>query len=1205
MRHYVKPILWIAAASGAVSALLVILLFLAPLLINLEPAKERVVTDISRAIGGRLDARSIDLHYFPHPSITLHSGSVVVPEITSGTFDSLSIYPEISMLLHGKIRIARLALERPDMQMSLPDLEKMEGPKQLSLKAIDDGVASVVAKVASQAPGLSVSIEKGSLTLLTQNRFVFRFHDIDGRASLHGKRLRIALGCNSNVWKNASLAIWLKPGEFQGAGRLQLTQLRPDLIAQNLLPLSEPRVEDAEVNLSLSFGADGVKLGHAEFQSDVPSATLRKGQQILTIKKVNVKGTVHQRGARTIVSVTELDSVYPQLAISGKLSADQASSQTSVELNSSEVDVESVRRTVLFLAGRVPAVRSVFEILKKGRVPELNLTSRGSTIHDLAREENIVIKGSITGGNIFLPDQRLDLEDVKGIATISRGIFEGKNIEARLGSAHGTKGLLRFDLKGKTVPFHLDIAVNADAAELPPYLKALVEDETFIRELDLIKEVRGDVSGRLVLDRRASGTQVSVDVQAFSVHALYQRFPYPLEMHGKFSYDQPTATIMLEDVSGKAGKSSFSQLSGQLSFEKEPYLGVTSAAGVIVLDEICPWLSSFESVKGGLERFGAVKGIVKLDALGAKGPLARPAAWQFKIKGHMENVAVAAPGFPGTVEVKRGNFEAGREQLSLSDFDVRFQDASLMISGVLNHSLEGLDRADLSLQGEMGKLSVLRVSELIHLPHEARIRSPLSVSHTHLLWERNGKTSFSGNLGVKRGPEISVDVLSKRDELLVKQLAIRDARSNASLSFHQKGREFDLTFNGILRGATIDELLEKNEILTDWIKGNLSTRIILDQPFNSMAQGTLQGAGLNCPWSGVGPMRIGTFSLNAQDNLFTVESNLLVQGHSLRAKGKVDFLADGFVFDMNLVTDGLDLDQLIMQVRDKNVDGVSRTLPLKGILRIEPEYVKYGRFTWRPVRANLTFDPRTTTITITKADMCAIDTTGLLEISPKGLQFHSKARARDQDLRQTLVCLLDNKDISGHFSLDAEVSGNGKVEDLDRSLKGTLGFTATNGSIRRFGVLAKIFQVISPTGILKIPNLSREGFSYHVIKASGNLQDGKITIKEALLDSSATDLLFNGTIDLIDRKIDAVVLVVPFRTIDRIINFIPLVRYVLSGRVVAIPVKVTGELDDPVVTPFPPSAIAAEVLNTMKRILHLPFKLIQPLLPGEGKKESS
>ena len=101
----------------------------------------------------------------------------------------------------------------------------------------------------------------------------------------------------------------------------------------------------------------------------------------------------------------------------------------------------------------------------------MSLTSHGSTIHDLAKEENIVIRGSITGGNIFLPEHRLDLEDVKGIATISRGILEGENIEARLGSARGTKGLLRLDLKGEPTRFHLDIAVTADVAELPPYLK--------------------------------------------------------------------------------------------------------------------------------------------------------------------------------------------------------------------------------------------------------------------------------------------------------------------------------------------------------------------------------------------------------------------------------------------------------------------------------------------------------------------------------------------------------------------------------------------------------------------------------------------------------------------------------------------------------------------------------------------------------------
>jgi hypothetical protein len=1197
MRKYVKPILWIAATAGAVLAFLVLLLILAPPLINLEPAKERVVTDISRAIGGRLDAQRIDLHFFPRPCFALRTGNIAVPEAISGTFDSLSIYPEINMLLRGKVRIAQLVLERPDMQMSLPeDLDKIGGLKQFSLKAIDDGLASVVAKVASKAPGLLLSIKEGSLTLLKRNRSTFWFRDVDARASLHGKQLKIAVSSESNVWKVASFAGWIKAGDFEGEGRLQVTQLRPDLIAQNLFPLLEPRIEDSEINLSLSFGADGAEIVRAELQSDVPSATLRKGRQILTIKKVGLKATLHEHGDNTVFSFTVLDSAHPQPAMLGKVSADQSSSQANLELYVSEVDVESVRRPVLFLAGQLPLVRSVFEILKKGRVSGLKLTSRGSTIHDLARKENIVVRGSIAGGSVFLRDPGLDLEDVKGTATISRGILEGENLGARLGNARGTKGLLRVDLKGEPTRFHLDIAVRADMAELPFYLKGLIEDRAFLTELDFIKEVRGDATGRLVLDQRANGTQVSVEVQAFSLHALYQRFPYPLEISGKFSYDGPTATIVVGDVSGKAGRSSFSQLSGQLTLEKEPHLGVTSAVSTIVLDEIYPWLLSFESLKDPLERFGSVKGIVTLDALHANGPAAHPAIWQFQAKGHVENVKVAMGGFPGTVEVKRGNFEAGPEQLSLSSVETHLQDSSLTISGVLNHYLKELDRVDVSLTGEIGKESTARLSDFIGLPQQLKIHLPFSLSRAHVLWERNGKTTFLGNLSVRHGPEVSVDASYAAEELAIKQLVIRDAKSDASLSLHRKGREFDLTFNGVLTGATLDELFERNEFLTGWIKGNMSTRIALDQPFNSVAQGTLQGTGLNYPWGDEGPIQIDTFSLNAQGKLFRVESNLLLLGHTLRTKGKVDFLPGGFVFDMDVFTNGFELDQVITKVAGKEGDEAFWTLPLKGILRVESEYVKYGRFTWRPVHANITFEPERISIGIAKANLCAIDTPGLLVISPKGLELSSKPKATNQDLRETFACLLDVKDVSGRFSFNGEASGKGKAEALVGSLKGTMEFEAKNGRIDRYGLLAKIFQVLSPTGILRIPDLTKEGFPYYTIKATGNLQDGKITIKEALVDSAATDLVFNGEIDLIGRKVDVVVLVVPFRTIDRIISFIPLVSYVMAGRLVAIPVRIAGNIENPEVTPLPPSAVGAGLLDTAKRILHLPFKIIQPLL---------
>ena len=1200
MKNYRKLILWSVAALGAVLAFLLILLLLVPFLINLDPAKQRVVNDISQAIGGRLEARRIDLHFFPRPSIILREASISVPEKVSGTFDSLSIYPEITMLLRGKVRIARLILEGPEMQVSLPDdLGKMEGLKQFSLKAIDDELASIVAKVASEAPGLVVSVEKGSINLLRQGKSAFWFHDIYASISLPGKQLGVEFACSSNIWKGASLAARLKPGEFRGEGRIQLTQLRPDLIAQSLFPVLEPHIEESEVNLQLSFGADGTTSSHAELQSDMPSTTLRKGQQTMTLRKVSLKGTFRQNGDKTITSLTELNSVYPQLTMSGNLSSDPASSQASLELHSSAVDVESVRRTGLFLAGRLSFVQTIFDILRKGRVPEMSLTSCGSSIRDLATLENIRIQGSITGGNIFIAEPRLDIEDVKGDALIARGVIEGRNLEARLDTAKGTKGLFRVDLKGEPEPFHLDISIDADVAKLPLFLRNLVQDEAFLRELDFIKELRGDASGRLVLDRRASGTRVSVDVQAFTLHAVYQRFPFPLELHGKFSYDGPAARIMVDGLSGKAGKSSFSQVSGQLTLEREPFIKVTSGSGVMLLDEVYPWLLGFEPVQNALEKGGSVKGILTLDTLKLQGPLSQPKSWQFQAGGRVQNVAVASPRLPVPVEITSGNFEAGPEQLSLSNVQTSFQDSSLSISGVLYHYLEEVDRADLSIQGQVGAESTLRISDLMNLPQELRYRSPFYLSQGHLVWEKSGRISWLGNARMEHGPDVSIDAVSEPDELTIKRMVIRDAKSDASLSFHLKGRELGLAFNGTLTGSTLDGLLEKNEFLTGWLKGNLSAHIDLDQPFSSAAQGALQGAGLIYPYSGDAPVQIDTFSVAAKGNLFTVDSNLRVEGHSLKTKGEVDFLLDGFMVDMDISMNGFDLDHVMTNVLGQKRDGAFRALPLKGIVRVESEYVKYGGFTWRPVRANITFDPETTRIEITRANLCGIDTPGVLEISPKGVELRTKPKAKDKDLHEVLICLSDTRDISGHFSFNADVSGKEKAEALARSLKGTMELEAKNGRISRWALLAKIFEVLSPTGLLRIPDLTKEGFLYYTIKAEGNLQDGKIAIKEALVDASSADLVFNGEIDLIDRKVDAVVLVLPFRTIDRIINFIPLVRYILAGRLVAIPVRVSGDLDKPDVIPFSPSAVGAGLLDTVKRIFDLPFHLIQPLLLRE------
>ncbi len=89
-----------------------------------------------------------------------------------------------------------------------------------------------------------------------------------------------------------------------------------------------------------------------------------------------------------------------------------------------------------------------------------------------------------------------------------------------------------------------------------------------------------------------------------------------------------------------------------------------------------------------------------------------------------------------------------------------------------------------------------------------------------------------------------------------------------------------------------------------------------------------------------------------------------------------------------------------------------------------------------------------------------------------------------------------------------------------------------------------------------------------------------------------------GEIDLATQQIDFTVMVSPFRTADRIINSIPGLRWILGGRLVAIPMRATGHIDDPRIVPLSPTAVGTSILDMMKRTLMLPIQIIQPLVPG-------
>lgn len=102
-----------------------------------------------------------------------------------------------------------------------------------------------------------------------------------------------------------------------------------------------------------------------------------------------------------------------------------------------------------------------------------------------------------------------------------------------------------------------------------------------------------------------------------------------------------------------------------------------------------------------------------------------------------------------------------------------------------------------------------------------------------------------------------------------------------------------------------------------------------------------------------------------------------------------------------------------------------------------------------------------------------------------------------------------------------------------------------------------------------------------------------------IIDSPSMNIICQGLIDISNNQIDVTAVIAPLKTIDFFIEKIPLVKDILRGSLISIPVRISGDMENPSVTPLSPSAVGSGLLGIVKRTLQLPFKLIQPDLPDK------
>ena len=1221
-----KKYLWIAGIAGTLVIVAVILLLLLPTLINVDLLQKRIEEKISSRAGVDVAFETLDLNFFPRPYGEVRQATISVPGKAKGTLESLTVYPQILPLLRGKFRISELVVKEPDFRITLPEKPKQakdehKKKEPFSWKTFQERITSNLGYLTLKASGLDIVVRDGRLELFGEKKSVLKLEDIGARISVPLGELEADITCTSNFWEKASIQTQIDMDDLKATGQIDLKHFNPNVIPAEFIHPKAPRFRDSNVNLNLKFETEGLQFVKGEVKGSIPDLTVYSGKNEITIKGKNLKGAFYSDADKTTFEMSEVILDHPKLEAKGQFLWDRKKPELRMDIQGKDADVSSGRIAALVFAERHKVCRKICEVLQGGTVRQLTFGIRGSTKQDWKEAENITLKGSMVDGEITVPvGDYLHLKNVTGDVEIANGMLEGRNLQGDLGKAKASQGTFKLDLEGlkqKTAVFHLDVALEADLTQLPSVLKRVVRNETFIKHVNLVEDIKGNATGRLVMGDTISSIKTHVTILKSNMVARYEPIPYPLQIkQGELIQDGQR--VDLKNVTGQIGKSSFSGLSARIDGGKDPHLDGKAGQSRIVLDEVYPWLMSYDKVAEGLDRLKSLSGTISTSDLSLKGPILRPKEWTFQVAGDVAGLAVDTSVFPKPITVVQGKFEATPEKISVKDARADALGASLQISGFVEEYLKGVKKTEVGFAGTLEPEAVDWVSKLIHLPRELYLKSTVSISEARLTWERGAGSSFSGKMAAERGTTIAMDVIHTPGDLTVKELLIKDQQSDAAITFNLRDKEFGLTFSGELHKPTLDRCLLANKCVEGWIKGDFQIQVALDQPARAVANGELEAANIVLPWILKVPTTIQDVSLDAKDSNLRVESAVVMLGDDrIALNGDVTAKEQRFVFDMDLAAQEIEWDHVKKLLGLEGAEGAEEVkqpkepkdswdLPIRGILRVQTSNFVYDDFQWTPFHADVSLDRNSVSVDVKEANLCGrIATPGTLSVTPQGLELDFKPTAKGQELDPTLACVAKKKGfMTGKFNLEGEVKAQAKPADVNRSLRGGLTFIAGEGLIHRSNILVKIFSFLNVTKIFEgeLPNLSEEGFAYHSITAQGSLQGDKLVLSEAIVDGQSMKMFGTGDINLVDKTLNLTVAVAPLKTVDFVVSKIPLINHILGGTLVSIPMKVKGPWADPEVKGISASGVGSGLLGIIERTVELPVKLIEPLAPTEKKK---
>jgi hypothetical protein len=661
--------------------------------------------------------------------------------------------------------------------------------------------------------------------------------------------------------------------------------------------------------------------------------------------------------------------------------------------------------------------------------------------------------------------------------------------------------------------------------------------------------------------------------------------------------------VAFENVSGHFKGTAFKKLDAAIDWEKKSTLRISSPSAVVDTTPMFAWLTSFKGLEKAKAYVETATGTARVDRLEISGPLTEPAGWAFEISGTPEAIRLTSPMVPFEVLLSGGNFHYKPRQEQLTDVTVAFLDSNIVTSyqskGIINP-----ESADLHIDGSMGQATIDWLSTILPIPGHLQMKPPVDLAGVNIAWSSTRTLALMGGMKTAGGVDLFVDFTVYPDDWQIRQIRFTDGSSRATVTADKRGGGMAVGFSGNLEKNTVDRILESNQTLSGRLEGDFLAEIDTRSPLKSKFTGKLFGEGLRVLGLLSEPIDVRQFSIDGSGGHLKIAPSEVSLGNSLlMVDGVLDNSSGNLAVDLNVDADRIDaaLIRTLQPIGKDKTDAEEKTdttssVALQGVVHVKTGDFTYGGFSWSQVLANIRFDADSSQVRIDQADLCGISTTGGLAFSPLGMSLRIAPTATDASLQKTVRCLW-NRPVKAvaQYDLSGEISLPPTRENPDRFLSGQVDISSRNGNIEYASVLMKIFTVLNITEIFTggKTDLAENGYGFTNAHAKAQIADGKVRFDEILLDGNSLKITGQGNISLDNLETNITLLAAPLKTIDRIVNKIPIINYISGGSLITIPLQITGPLADIKVKPIRPSAVGQGLLNIMERTLKAPFKLVQ------------